>query len=107
MTYEIRQGAPEKAHVTFYGGNREFLRCKAPEAVVAGPAETGKTYAALYKMHIVACKYPGASLVIARKTLSSTYSTVLMTFQKKVLDDGATVNAYGGEKPQWFDYANG
>jgi phage terminase large subunit len=105
--YEIRQGRPGEADITFYGGNRDFMRCKEAEAIVAGPAETGKTIAALFKLHILACKYPRSSLVIARKTQSSMYSTVLVTFQKKVLDDGAPVVAYGGEKPQWFDYANG
>lgn len=105
--YEIRQGEPGEADFTFYGGAREFARYKGAEAIIHGPAETGKTLGALYKLHICACKYPGASLVICRKTLASAYSTVLVTFQRKVLHDGAPVQAYGGEKPQWFDYANG
>jgi phage terminase large subunit len=49
-------------------------------------------------------------LVIARKTLSSTYSTVLQTFRDKVLGADRTrwpCEAYGGEKPEWFNYRNG
>lgn len=107
MRYEILYAESGETDYTFYGGARNFARCLEPEVIVSGPAETGKTLAALYKLHIIACKYPGASLVIARKTLKSAYSTVLITFKNKVLHDGAPVEVYGGEKPEWFDYANG
>jgi phage terminase large subunit len=90
-----------------FGGVREFVNYRGPEAIVHGPAETGKTIGALYKLHICADTYPNASIVIARKTLSSTYSTVLQTFQNKVLRDLPGVDPYGGSKPEWFDYPNG
>lgn len=106
-TYEIRQGSPDDADIAFYGNNRAFMSCKDAEVIVAGPAETGKTIAALFKLHIIACKYKGASVVIARKTLASTYASVLQTLQKKVLGDNGPAAPYGGEKPQWFDYPNG
>ena len=61
----------------------------------------------LAKLHACACNYKNASLVIARKQLTDTYSTVLVTFQKKILGSETFVAAYGGEKPQWFDYPNG
>lgn len=91
---------------TFYGAAAKFVDYRGAEAVIHGPAETGKTISALFKLHACALKYPNASLVIARKTLSSTYSTVLQTFQNKVLVDAESwgVRAYGGEKAQWFDY---
>jgi len=90
-----------------FGGVKEFVNYRGAEAIVHGPAETGKTIGALYKLHTCAAKYPGASIAICRKTLASTYSTVLVTFQKKVLGKDSPVQAYGGEKPQWFDYPNG
>lgn len=91
-----------------FGGVREFVNYRGPEAIIHGPAETGKTIGALYKLHIAATTYPKASIVIARKTLSSTYSTVLQTLQNKVLYDGCGAVPYGGNKPEWFDYpANG
>jgi phage terminase large subunit len=92
---------------TFYGGAREFVRYHGPEAIIHGPAETGKTISALWKLHRLALKYPDASLVIARKTQASIYGTVLETFTKKVLGDRAVVDVYGGGKPEWFDYRNG
>lgn len=94
---------------TFYGGAREFARYHGPETIIHGPAETGKTISALWKLHLCALKYTGASIVIARKTLSSSYSTVLQTFTGKVLGDRDTwpCEPYGGEKPEWFNYPNG
>lgn len=92
---------------TAFGGVKEFVNYRGPEAIIHGPAETGKTIGALYKLHICASEYPNASIVICRKTLASTYSTVLVTFQKKVLGGISSPKAYGGEKPEWFDYPNG
>lgn len=92
---------------TFYGGAREFVRYHGPEAALHGPAETGKTISALWKLHLCAHKYPHASIVIVRKTLTSIYSTVLQTFVNKVVAGDPSVRAFGGAKPQWFDYPNG
>ena len=106
--------APDVADLafTFYGGAREFARYHGPEALLHGPAETGKTYSALWKVHLCALKYPRASLVILRKTQASAYSTVLQTYQNKVLGgpegaSAAKITIYGGEKPEWFDYPSG
>jgi len=117
--YTIAQGVPGEAAYTAYGGVRDFIACKDPEVIIHGEAETGKSLGACWKLHIVACKYPNASLVILRKTLSSTYSTIVQTFKNKVLSalgnnaptfgdeyDGP-IEGYGGEKPQWFQYPNG
>ena len=91
-----------------YGENKRAYQCQDAEVVLAGPADCGKTIATLTKLHWLACTYPGASLVIARKQLTDTYGSVLVTFQKKVLGaDKRIVVPYGGEKPQWFDYPNG
>lgn len=94
---------------TFYGGARDFARYHGSEAVVHGPAETGKTLSALWKLHLCALKYPRASIVICRKLLTSAYSTVLQTFVNKVLGprDDWVCEPYGGEKPEWFNYDNG
>lgn len=95
-----------RVEFTFYGGAKEFARYHGPEAMLHGPAETGKTISALWKLHLCALKYSNASIVILRKTQSSTYSTVLQTFTKKVLSEGG-VMPYGGATPAWFDYPNG
>lgn len=106
--YEIRGGKPDKADFTFYGQARDFVVYRGREAILHGPAETGKTISVLNYLHICACKYPKAQIVIARKTLASCIGSVLQTFQNKVLDDNAPVEPpYGGSKPEWFDYKNG
>jgi hypothetical protein len=106
-TFEIHQGQAGQADYTFYGGVRAFVKHKGSEAIIHGPAETGKTLGALHKLHICASKYAGASVVICRKTLASAYSTVLQTFKNKVIVDLPGIQAYGGEKPEWYDYSNG
>ena len=96
-----------RVEFTFYGGAREFARYHGNEALVHGPAETGKTLSVLWKLHLCALKYADASIVIARKTQSSIYGTVLRTYTEKVLSAGASAQPYGGGKPEWFDYPNG
>ena len=94
----------------FYGGASEFVAYHGPEAIIHGPAETGKTISALWKLHLCALKYENASIVIARKTQTSIYSTVLMTYSQKVLmgnPDAWGIKPYGAKKPEWFDYPNG
>lgn len=105
--YEIRNGTIDQADFSFFGAAAQFATYQGPEAIIHGPAETGKTISALMKLHICACKYAGASIVIARKTLSSTYATVLQTFMNKVLVGNVPLKPYGGSKPEWFDYLNG
>ena len=90
-----------------YGENKRAYQCREPEVMLAGPADTGKTIAQLTKLHWLACRHKNASLVIARKQLTDTYATVLVTFQKKILGEDTFIKPYGGEKPQWFDYPNG
>ena len=107
MSYTIQSGRPSEADYTPHGRIREAFLCQDSEMILSGPADTGKTLGLLNKLHILACKYPNASIVICRKQLTDTYGSVLQTFQRKVLHEGAPVEAYGGERPQWYDYPNG
>lgn len=88
----------------FYGDNKRAIECRDPEVVLAGPRDTGKTLALLWKLHRIALKYKKVSIVIVRKRQTDTYSTVLQTFTEKVLGDNAAISTYGGEKAQWFTY---
>ena len=106
VVYEIRTGKVGEGY-TPYGNVRAFMTCHDPEVVMVGPAETGKTLAALMKLHICACKYPRAQLAIIRKTQKSIYTSVLQTYQNRVINDGAPVEVFGGSRPEWFTYPNG
>jgi phage terminase large subunit len=101
-----------------YGAALALWKCKDHECVVSGPAETGKTRAALEKIDGLAWKYAGAQLSIIRKTYKSMPGSVLQTYEKKVIgawneqenrfDSTLTpIHKYGGEKPEWYDYPNG
>ncbi len=96
-----------RVEFTFYGGAREFARYHGSEALIHGPAETGKSISALWKLHLCALKYAGAQIVILRKTQTSANSTIIQTWQNKVITGMVDPSAYGGGVPQWFDYHNG
>ena len=93
--------------VELRGGALEMWRSHDPEVIIAGPAETGKTIGCLHKLDAVAWKYPGAQLVIMRKTQKSALSSVVQSYVDKVLPPGNVVKPFGGERPEWYDYPNG
>jgi PBSX family phage terminase large subunit len=88
------------------GAARALWKCRDHEVMLAGPAETGKTYACCQKLDALLWKYPGSQAVMVRKTLASLHTTVLKTY-RNVLGPETPVAFYGGEKPQWADYPNG
>lgn len=74
--------------------------------MISGPAETGKTFAACYLIDRLLRTYPGAQAVLARKIRDTIVPTVLQTYLKIIaLYKGVT--AYGGQRPDWYDYSNG
>jgi hypothetical protein len=92
----------------FYGETRKAILCRDDEVILAGPADTGKTFAWLWKLHTLALRYPGCQLAIIRKVKEDLYGSVLHTFKRDFLEPYAPyVNIYGGEKPQFYDYPNG
>lgn len=101
--YQVRYNSP--TGYTPYGGNREFFYARDPELIVEGPAETGKTLAACWRVHLSCLKYPGAQWAIVRKVQSSIYGSVLQTFERVIA--GAPVKPYGGNRPESYNYANG
>ena len=56
MSYTIRSGSIAEADYTPYGRVREAFLSHAPELILAGPADTGKTLGLLWKLHILAGK---------------------------------------------------
>ncbi len=92
-----------------HGGAADLFRCRDSEVVLDGPAGTGKTYAALQKLHLALTKYPQARGLMARKTHISLKETALVTFAEKVLHPLDRVRFHGGNavKPARYEYANG
>ena len=89
----------------FRGAASAIQEHRSPEWIIAGPAETGKTVGALYLLDKLARQYPNSQWAIVRKARVSMYGTVLRRYRSTFEVGGVT--AYGGEKPEWFDYPNG
>lgn len=88
-----------------YGANREIFRRRDCEIVLAGPAGTGKSRAALEKLHLCALKYPGMRGIMVRKTRTSLTESAMVTFEEKVLHplDGVDFHS----QTQEYRYPNG
>jgi len=97
---------------TPYGGCSSFWYSKAPEIIVSGPYDTGKTLTALNKLNYLMSKYAGSRGLMIRKTYQSLVNSALVTFEEKVhkrqiRSPGYPIDKYGGEKAEWYDYPNG
>lgn len=77
------------------------------EIVLEGASETGKTYAALQFVDSLARKYPQAHGAIIRQYHVDLASTVLDIFNKHFVDPAGDIRKYGGEKAEFYEYANG
>ena len=99
----------------FRGANLELQTRPDAELILSGAAETGKTIAALYKLNRLAWQYAGAQLVIARKRHVDLQTTVLQSFERKILGarreggqlNGTPITCYGGERVEFYEYPNG
>jgi hypothetical protein len=94
------------------GAALEAFGTRADEVLLSGPAGTGKSRAALEKLHQVALRNPGMRGLIVRKTLASLGSTGLVTWREHVAAEAlgpGFVTFYGGspqEAPS-YRYSNG
>lgn len=98
--------------VALRGAALELMKCREPEVLLCGPAGTGKSYGALWKMHLCALANPGMAGLMVRKTHVSLTATGLVTFREHIAKDAietGLVRWYGGssEKPPAYIYANG
>ena len=106
MSYQVQAAIGVKeADYTPYGGCEEFVYCKDAEFIAEGAAETGKTFAACWKIHLLALKYAGLNGAIVRKTQKSIHGSVLETYKRVIA--GSPVKPYGGKKPEFYTYPNG
>lgn len=90
----------------FRGDNLRAQAITAPEWVLSGPAETGKTFAALWRLYTEAQRWPGSQWALIRKSRATMDGTVLSTW-RRILGMRGDVAAYGGERPSWYDFPNG
>lgn len=94
-----------------HGAAADLFRTRDSEVCIAGPAGTGKSLAALFRVHLAALNTPGIRCLIVRKTAVSLSSTTLVTFEKKVAEHALAqriVVWFGGSarEPACYRYSN-
>jgi hypothetical protein len=102
-----RAAASSGATPTFRGAALAIQTLIAPEWILAGPSETGKTYATLYRLDQLLRATPNAQAALMRKVRSTIGPTVLRTYLRVLAMSNSGAVAYGGKNPEWYDYPNG
>ena len=91
---------------TFRGAALALQTITAHEWIIAGPAETGKTYAACWRLDTLLRETPKASAGMLRRIRADMDGTVLRTWERIIALRGG-VSVAGGSHPEWYDYPNG
>src|SRR3972149_2614740 len=90
----------------FRGACLELQTAIDHELIIAGPSETGKTLAALWKLDTLLRETPGAKAGILRKVRADMTGTVLETWER-IIAMRAGVTSLGGAHAEWYQYRNG
>lgn len=80
-------------------------KSKSPIVLLAGAAGGGKSRIAAEKVHGYLCKYPGATGLVVRKTLSSMLNSTLLFFENEIIGTKSGVIHRRSDKR--FVYPNG
>ena len=98
------------------GANDAGFHSIAPEMILSGPSDTGKTWALCLKIHNACIKTAKCQVLLVRKNYNSLVGTVVKTLQR-IIEGCAVKNAkgefmpavrqFGGEHPSEFIYYNG
>jgi hypothetical protein len=99
--------ADETSAPTFRGNALRAQSIVAQEWMLAGPSETGKTWASLWRLDDLLRTTPRAQAALIRKVAADVGPTVLRTYKKVIARSSSGAIPYGGEKPEWYDYPNG
>lgn len=88
----------------------ELFAYRGPAVLISGPAGTGKSRAALEKLHAVCLRTSDVRALIVRKTRESLSSTALVTYRQYVAKEAIAsgeVYFYGGSKEEAAQYRYG
>lgn len=92
---------------SFRGANQRAQEITDREWMLAGPSETGKTWATLWRLDQELAATPGAQGALVRKLAVDIAPTVLVTYRRVLALSRSGAQPFGGEKPEWYDYPNG
>jgi phage terminase large subunit len=98
--------------VEFRGAVGKLMVSTDPEICLSGAAGTGKSWAALMKIHATSMNIPGLRSLVVRRTHASLTGTTLVTYEQQVAAHALAVGDvrwYGGSarKPPAYQYRNG
>jgi phage terminase large subunit len=104
--------SPKISAPQFRGAALDLMGAADTEVCLDGPAGTGKSYAALWKMHMRRILFPGSRGLLARKTLISLKSSTLVTYKQQVLGPLLALGyvrfwSAKGDEPAHYAYWNG
>jgi PBSX family phage terminase large subunit len=88
------------------GAALELFYCKDKEILLVGAAGTGKSRAALEKVHLVLQKYNGSRALIVRKTRKSMTQSTLVTLEEKCIQEGFFTDSIQRSHRQSYVYPN-
>ncbi len=88
---EIRVPAPELRGAALALGS-----CQDREVCIEGSAGTGKTVGALFKIHVLLSRYPGARALVARKTNTALSGSAMVTYRDNILRGRRDIRWFGG-----------
>ena len=91
---------------TFRGAALEAQCVTDSEFLLSGPAETGKTFAGLFRLDSLLRETPKSHAAIIRKVRQDMATTVLRTFDRIIAIRGG-VTRFGGERAEFYTYPNG
>lgn len=91
------------------GANLALGWCRDREVCIEGPAGTGKTVAALYKIHRLLDTFAGSRALVARKTNVELAASAMITYRDNIRRGRTDIKWFGGNKikPAAFIYPNG
>lgn len=94
------------------GGALELMRSRDETVLLSGPAGTGKSVAALMKIHATSLMVPGLVTLLLRQTAASLGASTLRTYEQFVAAQelaSGHVSWFGGSgsKPAAYMYRNG
>ncbi len=99
--------------VVIQGNARRLWQSRSREYMAAGPAETAKTFTVCQYLHECCMNFPRLRVVLTRDTYEALRTSAVRTYREKVIRQDMAgrspygVTAFGGERPEYFQYPNG
>lgn len=88
----------------FYGDNKKLFDYKTGEVILSGPADTGKTIAALQWLHILCLMFQNLQAAMIRQTAKSIPGSCFESFKNKIAIPGTVIYRGGDLRPEQILY---